>query len=279
MYRALFCLLALTPAIALAAAHDSTGSPGDGSRTHNGSEIREGGLVQRFVVPHVRSAAFATGIGGRVTTVISATNGGAVPCDVAIDFYFAFNADTMPECTVNLTLAPLLAPGSDTANVCSRAIPGDRWTLCTATCNPALTFMQGKAVVRAGESCAADLALDARLYHSDTSDDVIAISEMETASDFDGDGIYDPNDNCSAIANSDQRDTNDDGIGNRCDPDLNNDCMINFADLQIMKSVFFSATDDADLNGDGLANFADLQIMKQFFFGLPGPSDLLNLCL
>ncbi len=79
-------------------------------------------------------------------------------------------------------------------------------------------------------------------------------------------------DNCMGIDNPDQRDTDGDGYGNMCDPDLNNDGAINFLDLGILKSVFFSSNADADLNGDGAVNFLDLGIMKSMFFGAPGPN-------
>ena len=77
----------------------------------------------------------------------------------------------------------------------------------------------------------------------------------------------------------DQRDTDADGIGNSCDADLDNNCAINFLDLGILKSVFFSVGDqDADLDGDGAVNFLDLGVMKATFFGPPGPSGFENLC-
>ncbi len=44
----------------------------------------------------------------------------------------------------------------------------------------------------------------------------------------------------------------------RCDPDLNNDLKIDFADLAELKSVFFTPDADADLNGDSRVDFADL---------------------
>jgi len=92
--------------------------------------------------------------------------------------------------------------------------------------------------------------------------------------DADSDGIVDSLDNCIEISNPDQRDTNGDGYGNICDPDLNNDGGVNFVDLGILKSNFFSADPDSDLNGDGGVNFGDLGIMKSMFFAPPGPSGL-----
>ncbi|MBT8098114.1 MAG: hypothetical protein KJO82_00115, partial [Gammaproteobacteria bacterium] len=98
---------------------------------------------------------------------------------------------------------------------------------------------------------------------------------MEIDLDIDDDGALDGSDNCLDIANPMQRDTDDDAYGNLCDPDLNNDGAVNFADLQLFKQRFFSDDPDADLNGDGIVNFTDLQITKAFIFGPPGPSGLL----
>ncbi len=93
------------------------------------------------------------------------------------------------------------------------------------------------------------------------------------ANDVDGDGIGDLSDNCLEVANADQRDTDGDLFGNACDPDLDNDGKVNFADLLLLREVFFAAGDlDADFDGDGNVNFNDLQILKDFLFGAPGPS-------
>jgi hypothetical protein len=86
------------------------------------------------------------------------------------------------------------------------------------------------------------------------------------------DGIDNVVDNCVLVLNPDQRDTDHDGWGNGCDADLNNDGVVNFGDLALMKSVFFkpnsySATAaNADLNGDGVVNFADFARLKSYFF-------------
>jgi hypothetical protein len=95
---------------------------------------------------------------------------------------------------------------------------------------------------------------------------------IESAVDGDEDGVPDSADNCTEIANADQRDTNGDGYGNVCDPDLDDNGIVNFLDLAEMKAVFFTSDPDADLDGNGSVNFQDLGVMKSFFFQPPGPS-------
>lgn len=99
--------------------------------------------------------------------------------------------------------------------------------------------------------------------------------------DADCDAISDPVDNCTALANFGQQDTDNDDIGNRCDPDIApavNDCIVNFSDLTALKMAFFATpaspnwNPDSDFNSDNTINFVDLDIMKTFFFDPPGPS-------
>ena len=96
--------------------------------------------------------------------------------------------------------------------------------------------------------------------------------------DSDGDGVPDQQDNCTLVSNADQRDTNGDGIGNACDPDLTEDCIVNSADLTALKAVFFTNDPDADFDGNGFVNFVDVGVMKSFFFQAPGPSGVPNDC-
>ncbi|MEO1573593.1 MAG: LamG-like jellyroll fold domain-containing protein [Pseudomonadota bacterium] len=102
--------------------------------------------------------------------------------------------------------------------------------------------------------------------------------EPMAGADTDADGVPDTMDNCIDIANPDQRDSNGDGFGNRCDADLNDDCIVNVVDLGLLRSVFFTADDDADLSGDGIVNVVDLGLMRSLFFQVPGPSGQSTLC-
>jgi len=104
--------------------------------------------------------------------------------------------------------------------------------------------------------------------------------------DTDGDGVPDVVDNCTLLANADQRDTDGDGFGNICDPDLNNTCFVSVCDggfndpsclvpdtdMALFRSVFFTNDDDADFNGDGVVNPLDLGILESFADSPPGPS-------
>lgn len=96
----------------------------------------------------------------------------------------------------------------------------------------------------------------------------------ESASDSDSDGVVDAADNCTLVPNPAQRDTDGDNFGNYCDPDFDNNLIINASDLAFLKTQFFSNDPDADLDGNGVVNAADLAILKTMFFSTPGPSGL-----
>jgi hypothetical protein len=93
--------------------------------------------------------------------------------------------------------------------------------------------------------------------------------------DADGDGILDHEDNCTLVANADQRDTNGDGFGNVCDPDLDDNGLVNRADIRLLRDALFTADADADFNGDGIVDLIDVGIARGFLFQAPGPSGLL----
>ena len=99
-------------------------------------------------------------------------------------------------------------------------------------------------------------------------------------SDTDCDGVNDDTDNCTTVANTDQRDTDGDGYGNRCDADIAipNDGVVNLSDYSAFRSAFGGtvpltpAQEDADFNGDGVVNLSDYSIFRAAFGKAPGPS-------
>lgn len=100
------------------------------------------------------------------------------------------------------------------------------------------------------------------------------------APDSDADQVRDFMDNCTLDINTSQYDSNGDGFGNRCDPDLDNSGVVNFADYALLTAAFLSApgdinwNPDADLTGDNLVNFIDISLFQVFFLATPGPSGI-----
>ncbi len=93
------------------------------------------------------------------------------------------------------------------------------------------------------------------------------------AADTDGDGIDDFNDNCTSFANEDQRDTDGDGFGNACDPDFNNNGVVDVQDFSRLKSALGSDdAPDQDLNGNGIVDVLDFSTVKSMLGKPPGPS-------
>lgn len=79
-------------------------------------------------------------------------------------------------------------------------------------------------------------------------------------------------DNCLLVANDTQADADLDGFGNACDPDFDNNNVVNFLDFVFFQNAFLSNDPLVDLNTDGVVNFLDLVIFQQYFLQPPGPS-------
>lgn len=102
--------------------------------------------------------------------------------------------------------------------------------------------------------------------------------EITDLIDTDSDGVIDSLDNCTLVSNPNQIDTNLDGIGNRCDPDLNNDCLVNFLDVAQFPPAFGTSSGqpgynpDIDFDSSGSINFLDFIVITGAYLGSPGPS-------
>lgn len=100
---------------------------------------------------------------------------------------------------------------------------------------------------------------------------IAAVPYTAYAADSDGDGINDFIDNCSQISNALQIDADSDGFGNRCDPDLDNSGVVNFADVALFSGLFLSTDPVADFDSNGAVNFGDFSLLAAFFLSPPGP--------
>ena len=101
------------------------------------------------------------------------------------------------------------------------------------------------------------------------------VGAYELAPDTDGDGLADELDNCTLVANATQLDTNRDGYGNICDPDFNNNGIVDSQDGALLKAAFGSGGfPDRDLNGNGIVDSNDGARLKARFGQAPGPSGL-----
>ena len=140
------------------------------------------------------------------------------------------------------------------------------------------------AILEVTHDTPAEKVLDMRIYDTDPNARVwvyrsekiptLYASNVRMFFDSDFDGVLDDIDNCTFVANANQRDTDHDGFGNVCDPDLNNDGTIEYADWFYFQQRWNSADPDADLDGDGIVTWPDLQILVDRFFTRPGPSGL-----
>ena len=97
------------------------------------------------------------------------------------------------------------------------------------------------------------------------------------AQDADLDDAPDGADTCRDVANRDQNDTNNDGIGNLCDADYNNDGVVGIPDFARFRDAFGKKVGDAgfdqdvDADGDGRIGLADFNVLRRYFGKAPGP--------
>ena len=115
---------------------------------------------------------------------------------------------------------------------------------------------------------------------SPSQSEMVVIASSDPLLDSDFDGIPDFRDNCQFESNASQVDSDQDGYGNRCDADLNQNGFVNVQDFMIFSRAYSSSLGserylaEADFNRDNFVNSADFTyyFMPQYQRGLPGPS-------
>jgi len=81
----------------------------------------------------------------------------------------------------------------------------------------------------------------------------LTVPGVQCVVDSDGDGVDDARDNCPTVANPDQKDTDNDGIGDACDKDIDNDGVLNAQD----NCPTVANADQHDDDGDGVGDACD----------------------
>lgn len=144
------------------------------------------------------------------------------------------------------------------------------------------------------------------LTGADTAARLTVEVEILDFGNYDGDVFSNGNDNCPAIANNDQIDTDNDGVGDACDicpgfddnidsdgdgipdgcdtgccdtaGDADNNGSVNIADVTFLIARIFAGgpappcDDEADANGDNKVNIADVTyLIARIFAGGPAP--------
>jgi len=109
----------------------------------------------------------------------------------------------------------------------------------------------------------------------------LAVGIDASALDTDNDGVDDDLDNCTLVPNAKQGDYDDDGYGNVCDADLNNDLVVGIPDFLIFSACVdepgqgaHGECEIADMNSDRRINNDDYQVLDGSFANPPGPSGL-----
>ncbi|MFK8031477.1 MAG: hypothetical protein AB8G18_14670 [Gammaproteobacteria bacterium] len=198
------------------------------------------------------------------------------------DTYGSVALGALPQ-SLNFPPLPDITSGTDPLTLQATAtsgLPVEYFSNTPQTCsivdgNQLLPLAQGTCMVTASQFGSA-----AYFSAQDVSQTTFIVPQgCDSATDCDSDGVLNALDNCFLVDNPAQIDADNDNIGNACDADYNNDCIVNFFDVFYFTNNSF-LTDDplADHNNDGVANFIDYTYLVSQFLRTPGPSAISNQC-
>jgi alpha-tubulin suppressor-like RCC1 family protein len=106
-------------------------------------------------------------------------------------------------------------------------------------------------------------------------------TSVTVAIDTDGDTVPDPIDNCTLVPNPAQCDSDDDGFGNHCDGDLNNNGATNAQDVTLFRQQLGQPSvgptfNQADMNCNGAVNAQDVTLFRVRLGSPAGPAGVLE---
>jgi hypothetical protein len=105
-------------------------------------------------------------------------------------------------------------------------------------------------------------------------------ADLREAPDADSDGVVDEEDDCVSSPDFSQLDSDQDGYGNACDGDYDNNGMVGGSDFLVLARAFGQTpaspgwNPELDANGDGLIGAAEFLMLGGAFGKAPGPSGL-----
>jgi hypothetical protein len=107
-----------------------------------------------------------------------------------------------------------------------------------------------------------------------------SFGDLREEPDADSDGVTDAEDSCLFVANPTQLDSDQDGYGNACDADYNDNGVVDNLDFLSLRKAFGATTGSAgwdpqlDADGDGAIGNAEFTLVRAAFGAAPGPSGL-----
>jgi hypothetical protein len=200
----------------------------------------------------------------------------------ARDVYSNQTSPSAVDCDYTLANQPVLSSFSNITqtsiqvNLGSDGNPaGTEYYMYNSTTGAVRNWSTSKSWVNSGLSCGTPYSYSAWSRNGDGTygaEVVLGSATTSACPDKDGDGIPDASDNCILIPNPTQCDGDQDGYGNHCDADFNNDLIVNNFDVGPFRAALGTNNPVTDLNCDGITNNFDVGPFKTMLGHPPGPS-------